>query len=110
MTLSLIQWLAIIFSLFAWSRAILRFKEGEIKWNELLFWSVTWITLIAITILPGITQFFSDLFGIGRGVDFVVIVSIIVLFYLMFRLYVKIDSLENEITKVVRENALRKKK
>ncbi|MBU1854341.1 MAG: DUF2304 domain-containing protein, partial [Nanoarchaeota archaeon] len=45
----------------------------------------------------------SGFFGIGRPIDVVIYASIIVLFYLIFRMYVKIESMEQNITKVVRE-------
>src|SRR3989338_8368673 len=110
MALSIIQWIIIIFALFAWSRAILRLKDGEIKFKEFLFWTLLWAGLVVITIFQRIPQYLSNLFGIGRGVDLVVYISIILLFYLIFRMYVKIDSMEQEMTKIVREVALSSKK
>lgn len=105
-----IQILIILFALFAWSRAILRFKDGAIKWNELLFWSFLWGALIVLTVNPAITFFFSKLVGIERGVDFFLYLSVMLLFYLIFRIYVKLDNMDQEITKVVREVALKKRK
>ena len=110
MQFTIIQGFAIIFAVFALSRVILRFKERAVSFRELIFWSVLWLAMILIAFLPGISGFIANIFGIGRGVDVLVYVSIIVLFYVLFRLYVKLDSMEQEITKLVRIVSLEKVK
>jgi len=107
---TLIQIIIVLFALFAWSRAFLRFREGKLTRNELIFWSIGWLLVIIIVLLPGTTNILARTFGVGRGADVVVYISIIVLFYLIFKLYVKLDSLEKDITKIVREIALERKK
>jgi len=53
---------------------------------------------------------FAEIIGLRRGVDVVIYSSIGILFYMLFRLYIKFEEREQEITKVVREIALLKKK
>lgn len=106
----LIQIVIVLFALFAWSRAILRFKDAKLTRNELIFWSVAWIAAIVVTLLPQTTETLATLFGVGRGADVIVYLSIVVLFYLVFRIYVKADSTEKAITKLVREVAIERKK
>lgn len=101
--------LAIAFSIFALSRAILRFKSGEISMRELLLWMALWIAIIFLSLVPDVASFISGLFGIERGLDLAVYLSIIMLFYLIFRMYVKIENLQHDITKLVREFARRRK-
>jgi len=43
--------------------------------------------------------------GIGRGVDLAIYVSVICLFYLVYKLFIKIQSLERQITLLVRKLA-----
>jgi len=105
--ITLIQVLIMIFALFAWSRAILRLKSKNIGLGELLFWSIIWIAVIVVALFPEIISNLSEIAGVGRAVDLVVYVSIIVLFYLIFRLYVIIDSKNREMTTLVRELAIR---
>lgn len=104
--MELIQIVIIIFALFALSRAFLRFKDNKLTQNEFLFWVFLWVVVIIVSIIPGITSILSRQFGIGRGIDLVLYVSIIAIFYLIFRLYVKLESVEKEITRVVRKIAL----
>lgn len=108
--MELIQIIVIIFVLFAYSRVILRFKDKVVTANEFIFWSVIWISIIIVALVPSITSWFSDLFGIGRPIDFVVYLSIILLFYLVFRIYVKLESVEQDVTKVVREITIKRRK
>ena len=99
-----------IFALFAWSRALLRFKDKVISFRAFLFWSVIWGGAIVFTALRKRIGFVADVTGIQRPVDVLLYCSVILLFYLMFRLYVKIDALEQNLTKVVREVAIRLEK
>lgn len=107
--MEIIQFLIILFALFALSRAFLRFNDNKLTKNEFVFWIVIWVSIIIISIIPNITTSLSNILGIGRGVDLIIYVSIIALFYLMFRLYVKQESLEKEITALVRNIAIEKK-
>ena len=47
--------------------------------------------------------------GIGRGIDAVVYGSVVLLFYLVYRIYVKAEFIEHEITSLVRKFALKDK-
>ncbi|MDP2750655.1 MAG: DUF2304 family protein [Nanoarchaeota archaeon] len=102
------QILAILFAVFALSRVFLRFRDGEVSVKELAFWIIIWIGVIFVAVVPSITFTISNALGIERGVDLVIYVSIIVLFYLIFRVLVKLEMLEQEITKVVRKDAIEK--
>ncbi len=102
----IIQIAGIIFALFALSRVFLRYKDKSIRAFELLFWSIVWVGVVVIASFPAFFTQLSKFFGIGRGVDIVLYVGMIILFYLLFRLYVKIDAQQKEMTKIVREMAI----
>lgn len=108
--MEILQILIILFGLFAFSRVILRFKDKEITMKEFVFWGILWLVIIFFGFLPDITRVFAGLLGIGRGTDVAIYVSIILLFYLIFRIYVKTENIEQEVTKIVREITLKKKK
>ncbi len=107
---TILQIIVVAFAVFAISRAFLRFKDRKIAAMSFGLWSALWIAAIVVILLPGTSFFFANLLGIQRGADFVVYISIIALFYLVFRLYVKIDNVEKEVTKLVREIAISKGK
>jgi hypothetical protein len=93
----------ILFALFALSRAYLRFRERKISKSEFAFWLFIWLSIIILVLIPEASTKISTFFGIERGVDLLMYSSIIVIFYLIFRLYIKIDQAEQAITKIVRK-------
>lgn len=108
--ITIIQVLAFLFVTFAASRAMLRAKDKKISIAELFFWLGIWGGLIFVVFFPEFTSYIANLVGIGRGIDVIIYTSIGLLFYLIFRLYVKIEEVEQEITKLVREMAITRKK
>jgi hypothetical protein len=106
--MEIIQVLVTVFALFAMSRAWLRFKDNKLTKNEVLFWTALWLAVIIVIFIPHLTTVISQVLGIGRGTDLVLYVSAIVLFYLVFRLYVKLESLERNVSEVVRKIAIKK--
>lgn len=102
----LFQILAVIFILFALSRTILQFREGKLRLGWFVVWNIFWIAVGIVVLRPETTSFLARLVGISRGADLAVYLSIIALFYLAFRILVKIESLEQQITRVVRHVAL----
>lgn len=100
------QYLLIIFAVFALSRAILRFKDNKLTIGEFIFWNFVWLGVILIGFFPVITQTMANFIGIGRGIDVFVYAGIIILFYLVYRIYVKIEGMDQDLTKIVREVAL----
>ncbi|MBI4144478.1 DUF2304 family protein [Candidatus Woesearchaeota archaeon] len=106
--IKVVQIVAVLFALFAFSRAFLRWKDKEVSLGEFLFWSVTWIILILLSLFPEYTFLLSARIGIQRGVDIFVYGGITLLFYLVFRMYVRFEKMEQALTKVVRGLAKRK--
>lgn len=73
---------------------------------KLLFWGVFWgIALIFIWLPTNTIDKLGQLFGVGRGIDVLVYLSIIFLFYYIFRQSEKINKLEKDITILVRKLA-----
>ena len=101
--MEIIQIIIIIFAVFALSRAFLRFKDNKLNIRDFIFWLVLWLGVILISSIPNVMNFISGIFGIGRGIDLIVYASIILLFYLVFRLYVHIENQKKEITLLVRK-------
>ncbi len=105
--IALIKILFTAFALFAWSRAIVRFYSRDLNIKELIFWSFVWIVMIVLVYIPGKTNFFARVLGMERGNDAMFFLAIAGLFYATYRLYVKANEQEKEITKLVRALALK---
>ena len=59
-----------------------------------------------VAVLPQTADALARVVGVGRGADVVIYLSLIAIFYLIFRLYVKIEQVEGEITRLVRKLSL----
>jgi hypothetical protein len=102
----LIKIILIIFSLFVLLKVSLRFRERKISLKEFIFWIVFWLAVMLVVIMPETTTLAANLVGVGRGSDLAIYFSVVVLFYLVFRIFVKLDNIDAAITKVVRKEAL----
>ncbi len=103
-----IQILIVAFVLFALSRTVSRFREGSLTVAWLVLWSAVWIAVAVAALLPQATSWFARLIGVGRGVDAVIYLSIIALFYLVFRIFLRLQKIDHDITLVVREIGLKR--
>lgn len=91
-----------IFVFFAASRAFLRYREGALSLGAFLFWLVIWAGIELVVWVPNTLDAIAARIGIGRGIDAIVYGSIVALFYMTYRLYVKAENIEHEITQLVR--------
>ena len=107
LSLALIKILFTFFAIFAWSRAVIRFYSKDLNLKELFFWSVLWLAMIILVFIPGKTNFLAKMLGMERGNDAMFFLGIVALFYASYRLYVKSNEQEKEITRLVRALALK---
>ena len=105
--LQIIVSLFVIFIVFRLTR---KFRDNILKISEFIGWLLIWIVVLVIFWLPQTTSYLAIIFGIGRGVDLVTYISIISIFYLMFRLLLRIEKIEKEITTIIRNVALKNNK
>ena len=104
----LIQFIIILFSAFVIFRLLDKFKKKEVSTKEFYLWLFFWLSVISATIWFRKTDVIAKFFGVEKGADLAVYVSIIVLFYLVFKMVIKFDKMERDITKIVRKIAIDK--
>ncbi|MBU0625035.1 DUF2304 family protein [Patescibacteria group bacterium] len=105
----LIQLFIIAFAGFAVWRTIFRFREGVLGRGALVAWLIFWLVVVIAVAQPQVTSWVALLVGVGRGVDAAIYISVIVLFYLVFRVFLKLEKIEHDITLLVREISLRRR-
>jgi hypothetical protein len=103
----MVQILALVFFTFTLSRAFLRWRDGSLTLGELVFWGLVWVGMGVIVLAPQITTRVAGWLGVGRGSDLVLYGAVALVFYLVFRIYVMLERLEQQITTLVRHEALR---
>jgi hypothetical protein len=107
--LMIYQVIAIILGILAIILSILRFRNGKMSLGMMAVWIIIWLVVIFVAIDPNSTNFLAVYTGIGRGLDFVLIIGLLLCFYLIFKMYNKIETVEEELTDLVRELALARK-
>jgi hypothetical protein len=105
--MSAIQILLVALAVLALSRVALRFRRGGMPLVHFGLWFLFWSAVIVVAVRPGTTSALASVLGVGRGADVVIYLALVLLFYLVFRLFGRIEELERQITRVVRAAALK---
>jgi len=103
----LIKFIVIFFVIFAIWRTIVRLKREEIRIVETAIWVIFWLIVGTVAIIPQTTDIVAQFLGVSRGVDLLVYISIVVLFFIIFKIIVKLEKIERNVTKIVRHLALK---
>lgn len=107
MIFSPIQILFGLFAIYVIARVVLKMRQRQIPKMWGLLWIIAWLALGTAALLPWTSDLLATSVGIGRGADLVVYVAIVLLLFVSFKLVLKIQRLEGEMTKLVRSLALK---
>ena len=108
MSLQPIQIAALVVAVIHIARILSLWKSKKVPGKTAVFWFLIWFAVLFIVFATPAIDALSKPIGVGRGIDLVVYISILILFYIIFQLNMKVDKLEREITRLVRESALKK--
>ena len=86
------------------------YRKKQMSSSFSIVWCLFWCAVLFVIYYPGFLSSIASMLGIGRGVDLAIYVSVICLFYLVYKLFIKIQSLERQITLLVRKLAVKKVK
>lgn len=84
----------------------LRVRQNKTSPPSLFLLIFLWFLIFIFAFVPDVTGVLASIFGITRGLDFILICGIILCLLLCIKLYSKIDDLEHNITELVRELAI----
>lgn len=104
--MTLFQIIVLAFIIFAFVKVFKRYQEKIISSREMFLWGLLWVIAAVLIVWPGTTSFLAAQLGIGRGVDLVIYVALILNVYLIFKLYIRIEKQEKTFTDLVRKLAL----
>jgi len=103
------QIIALLFILLFVLRLYQQRKKKQINGNEFLFWLSFWsLGAIAIIFIKQLDSLLAQLGFSSGGINFLLYLSVLSLFYFIFKLRLKINKLEKNLTDLVREIALKK--
>jgi len=91
-------------------RTLKRFRGGMITQLGFFGWILLWLFGSIFVINPDSANRIADILGVGRGADVVLYVGLILVFYLLFKLFNRTITIEQDITRLVRSLALKDEK
>lgn len=105
------QTIALIIILFFIFRLLDQKNKKEINRNEFSLWLIFWLiaaaAIIFIKQIDQLLQFFG--FSLS-GINFLIYLAVLALFYLVFRLRLSLAKLDRSLTEIARQIALNIKK
>lgn len=101
------QIILIVLSLIGILFGIYKYRNNSFNTAVLCTWIFAGIAIIVVALFPGITTPIANLFGFGRGLDILYVVSILFLFYIVFKLYNKMEEQKKRINELVSQLALK---
>lgn len=105
------QIIAFVIIVFFIARLFWQKKKEQIELAEFIFWLCFWLLAgVAIIFIKDIDLLLTDLGFSSSGINVLFYLAVILLFYLVFKLRIKLEKTNRDITKVIREIALINKK
>jgi hypothetical protein len=81
-------------------------RKKKIGQNEFIFWLIFWLLgTVAIIFIRNIDHFVGWL-GFSSGINFLLYLAIIILFYMVFKLRLTLAKMDSNLTSLVRKIAL----
>ena len=84
-----------------------RRNHGAVSRGEAVAWTLLWLAGAGVAARPEVASFAARVIGVGRGSDLVLYVSVALLFWLAFRVLLRLERMERDITTLTRELAKR---
>ena len=101
------QIIALIVIAFFLGRLFWQKQKKYISANEFVFWLVFWLAAaLIVAALKWIDKIVVALGFSSSGIEIMLYFGVAVLFYFIFRLRLRLEKIERDITKIVREMAL----
>lgn len=103
------QLIALIFILLFVVPLFKKKQKKQIGENEFIFWLLFWgLGALAIIFIRQLDQLLESMGFSGSGINFLLYLAVLSLFYLIFKLRLKISKLEKDLTDLVRAISLKK--
>jgi len=105
------QAFALLIIVFFLTRLVKQRQTNQITRNEGILWLIFWLlAALAIIFIKTIDQVVAVLGFSGSGINFLLYIAIMILFYFIFKMRLKIVKIEKEITNITRTVALKPEK
>jgi len=82
-----------------------KYRQQSITIREFFLWIGFWLMVSLVIVFNEAANFTAHLLGVGRGVDLIFAISTIVIIYVIFKILLRLEKIEKNITKIVRQIA-----
>jgi len=82
------------------------YKKDKISTSFALLWVWFWMLVLLFINWQSLLTRIANFIGIGRGVDLATYISIILIFYLIYKIFTKLEDINHKLTKIIRQKAL----
>lgn len=101
-----IQILITLVSCYIIVKAFQNARKKNVSFSMAFVWSLFWIAMIVLVWQPQLTDTLAAYLRVGRGADAVFYLALVLIFYLLFKIFVRLEHMNTEITTLVREIAI----
>lgn len=95
----------VLFASFAILKTLRQYKHQKVSVYWFMVWIFFWLAVIAVAFAPQTTDVIALFVGVEKGADLLVYSSIVVLFYVVYRILVRTEKQNRELTELVRKIA-----
>lgn len=98
------QIFSVILATITISKSYVDFRARRESLQMFVLWTITWTAIVVVALFPSIVNLLiiPGSVGIGRFLG----MALVFMFFLLYRVYVKLERLEQQITALVQEIAL----
>ena len=101
-----IKLLSVLFALIAIRRVVVRYRRGGALTVEFLLWFFIFSGIGVVVFIPKVTDRFAHWLGVSSGFNALTFVAIAGLLFAVYRLLSRVQTVERDITRLVRTQAL----
>ena len=99
---------SVLLAAIAVSKSYVDFRARVESLQMFILWTVTWTMIVLVALFPSIVDVIIAFSGSGRaGLGTVFGMGLVFLFFVVYRIYVKLERLEQRLTKTIQELALK---
>ncbi len=103
-----VQFFSTILAVMVIAKSYTDYKRHNESLVVFVFWSVTWIGVTTIALFPEIINLTLNRVGSGTtGIGTFLGMGLVFVLFVVYRLYVKMERIEREITKLIKDLALK---
>lgn len=99
---------ALILAMIVFAKSYVDFRSRTESLQVFLFWTITWTMIVIVALFPFLIDNIIRFVGgerAGLGTFFGMV--IVFLFFIVYRIFIKLERIEQKITRTVQELALR---